>query len=157
MFRKQAARAAEEAIPEELIANIPVVGATPMGKETTSFAIEEEIILMPPPTATAAAPPGDASPTAGSEAAPIGEMTDAPPASPGAALAAQFRYEMGEALARELDRAEQAMLAAVSDLETRLARAEAELATARAEAERERALREATEARLKAFKELALR
>ena len=64
---------------------------------------------------------------------------------------------MGEAFARELDRAEANLGAALGDLEQRLAQAERALAEKTAEADRERTAGIETEARLKAFEDLALR
>jgi hypothetical protein len=131
MSRRQSARVQEEPIPEELIANIPTVGSGATVEAEVSFsAVEDE--------QAAAAPP---------EGAPLTPS----------ALAQQLRYEMGEAFARELDRAEQTLNGALADLEARVAAAEAALAEATAQATKEREAREAAEARLKAFKELALK
>lgn len=154
MSRRQSARVHEEIISEELIANIPVVGGVSSAGEATTFAIEhEEVIYTAAPAAEDPLPLADGEQTEGSDAT----TPTTPPLSPGATIAAQLRYDLGEAFARELDRAEQSVAAAMADMETRLNAAEAELATVRAQAERDRAARESAEARLKAFKDLALR
>lgn len=138
-----------ERIPDDLIANIPVLGSEAErrgagAEEVVTFVpVDDEVILVAPnpdplvedPKPTAAPPtPGQAS-----------------------AVVAQLRYEMGEVFARELDRAEATFIAALGDLETRLAAAEKALVSSYAQAQEERELREQTEARLKAFKDLALR
>lgn len=139
MSRRQASRVQEE-IPEDLLASIPDVNAK---VDETTFAIEhEEVIALP--AADADAPSADGLPPG------IG-------GSAAASLAQQLRYDLGEALARELDRGAETIAAAVSDLETRLMEAESALAAAQAEVERERAARETAERRLQAFKELALK
>lgn len=148
MFRRQAARAQEEPIPDELIANIPVVG----DEATTVFSpvesdMDDVILVTPPPAAEGPKTP---------EEDPVPETVTASE-SAGAALAAQLRYDMGEAFARELDKAENAFSAAISDIEKRLVEAEAALVRAHQAAQREREAREAAENRLKAFKELALK
>lgn len=148
LFRRQAARAQEEPIPEDLIASIPVV-AGKNDADATTFAIEHEEVIAVPPAPPSDAPQLDAGLDA--SAAPPG------PANAGSAVAQQLRYDLGEALARELDRGVEAIGAAFAEIEARLAQAEADLAAARAEAEHERALRETAEKRLSAFKELALK
>lgn len=121
----------EDPIPEDLLASIPTVDK-PVGG--TTFAIEsEEVIAVPPPAAAVGG------------------------ASLGAALAQQLRYDLGEALARELDRASEAFATNIADLETRLQQAEAALMATHQELERERGSRELAEKRLAAFKELALK
>ena len=145
LSRRQAARQ-EESIPEDLIASIPLL--TEAGEvEHTTFAIEHEedssVMPAPAPEETLQMPPPAEDP--------------ATPLSTGATLAQQLRYDLGEALARELDRGSEAITAAMGDLEARLAQAEADLAAARAEVEHERNARETAEKRLAAFKELALK
>lgn len=145
LFRRQVARAQEDHIPDELIANIPLVAKDAPPAEDTLFVIEsEEIIVVSPPE-----------PQASDRSEP--SNAGVPPEPVPSGLAAQLRYEMGEAFARELDRAEAAMNAALGELETRLAAAEADLASAREEVERERQARINMERRLAAFKELALK
>ncbi|HUR70166.1 MAG TPA: hypothetical protein VM370_13060 [Candidatus Thermoplasmatota archaeon] len=144
MFRRQAAataRGQEETISEDLLANIPVVGAQ---ADAVFETLDEEVIVMPPPASS----PHARDPTP--ESAPASDAVTSP-------LAQQLRYELGEAFARELDRAEQSLHAALTDMEARLAAAETALAQAKGAADKERAARLEAEARLKAFKELALR
>lgn len=133
----------EESIPEDLIASIPIL-ARP-GEVSTTFAIEREEAL--------------ATQAASDDAIGRSPAADEPAlrASTGTNLAQQLRYDLGEALARELDRGAETIASAFSEMEGRLARAEADLASARAEVERERAARETAEKRLAAFKELALK
>lgn len=157
MSRRQSVRVQEDIISEELIANIPVVGGASSAREATTFAIEHEEVIYAPPGAPEDALAVAAEDRGGEPALDGSDASPAPALSPGAAIAAQLRYDLGEAFARELDRAEQSVAAAMADMEARLTIAEAELATARAEVERERAAREGAESRLKAFKELALR
>lgn len=127
----RSARAQDDTIPEDLLASIPVVDKA---QATTTFAIESEEPLV-------GAPP----------AAVQGGL------SLGAALANQLRYDLGEALARELDKASEAFASNIADLESRLAQAETALMSTHQELERERDAREGAERRLAAFKELALK
>ena len=71
-------------------------------------------------------------------------------------LAEQMRYEMGEAFARELDRAANMVSGAVADLELQLARLHEQVGALQAENEELRKARAEAERRLNAFKELAL-
>lgn len=134
----------EEPIPDELLANIPVVG----DESTTVFVAveaedEDDVLVTPAPMAPQA-----------EEVVLETKMADE---SAGPALAAQLRYDMGEAFARELDKAEASIAGAIGDLEKRLSQAEAALIRAHEAANREREAREQAEARLRAFKDLALR
>lgn len=128
---RQPSRVQEESVPEDLIASIPVV---PSGQEeTTTFAIESEDVVAAPPSGTFT------------------------PGAIGAALSQQLRYELGEALARELDRAADSFASQISDLEQRLAQAESALMATHGALAAERDARETAEKRLAAFKELALK
>lgn len=128
---RPSARTHEEPIPDDLLASIPVVDK---GNAATTFEIEtEEVIAAPPPAAALAG------------------------GSLGAALAHQLRYDLGEALARELDKASETFAGNIADLEARLTQAEAALMATHQELEREREMREGAERRLAAFKELALK
>lgn len=110
---------------------------------TTTFAIEsEEIVAAPAPEASAA---------------PFVPRTTGNPGNLGHQLASQLRYDLGEALARELDRASEAFAANVAELEARLEQAEQALMATHKALELERDAREGAEKRLAAFKELALK
>lgn len=143
---RQSARAHEEPISEDMLANIPVVGAGAEPQMTT-FAIESEEPLAMPPAGGAleGTPP------------PMPDATLHAPGAIGAQLSQQLRYDLGEALARELDRASETFAASIADLENRLAQAEKALMSTHDELNRERDARELAEKRLSAFKELALK
>lgn len=112
---------------------------------STTFAIEsEEVIAAPAPDAAAPL------------AQPVPTITGNP-GNLGHQLASQLRYDLGEALARELDRASEAFAANVADLESRLQQAEQALMATHKALELERDAREGAEKRLAAFKELALK
>lgn len=136
---RQAARVQEE-ISEDLLASIPIVGKGGEEESATVFVpvADDEVIAMPPSPAAPAAAGAPAEESAGA----LG-------------VAAQLRYQMAEALARELDRAEQSVATALADFEGRIASLEEQLAKTRAEAEEARKGREHAERKLKAFKELA--
>lgn len=72
------------------------------------------------------------------------------------AIGEQMRYEMGEAFARELDRAAGMVSAAVADLELQLARLHEQVSALQSENEELRKARNEAERRLNAVKELAL-
>lgn len=117
---------AQDEIPEELIANIPVVDEE--GGDTVFVPVsnEEETTMMSTQNAKQSA------------------------------LADQMRYEMGEAFARELDRAANMVAGAVADLEAQLARLHEQVTALQNENEELRSARTEAERKLNAFKELAL-
>ncbi|HET6404225.1 MAG TPA: hypothetical protein VFH78_06220 [Candidatus Thermoplasmatota archaeon] len=127
---RASSRANDDPIPEDLLNSIPDVGK---GGAATTFAIEAEEVIAPP--------------------APAG----VPGQSVSAALAQQLRYDLGEALARELDKASETFASNIADLEARLQQAEAALMATHQALDAERDAREAAERRLQAFKELALK
>lgn len=133
-----------DAISDDMMANIPVVGDLGEDATTTFHEVDDDVIFVAP-SAVPRAQPSDS-----------GDEEGAAP-SRVSALAQQLRYEMGEAFARELDRAEASFTGALGDLETRLAEATAALVEAQAAVERERAARTDAEARLRMFKDLALK
>lgn len=139
---RQPARVHEETIPEDLLASIPVVAGEAKPAEMTTFAIESEEAIPMPPSAPAQGP---SAPSILS------------PGAIGAQLSQQLRYDLGEALARELDRASETFAASIADLENRLQQAESALMATHQELARERDARETAEKRLTAFKELALK
>jgi hypothetical protein len=133
---RQPSRVHEETVPEELLASIPTVPAA-RADELTTFAIESEESVS----------------LSGGEPPPAVHM----PGTIGAAISQQLRYDLGEALARELDRAAETFAGQISDLETRLQQAEAALMATHQELANEREARENAEKRLSMFKELALK
>lgn len=133
-------RAQAETIPEDLLESIPVVGKA---EASTTFAIESEEVIGSP---TGAAPLG-----------PLPAPMSGNPGNLGHQLASQLRYDLGEALARELDRASESFASNIADLESRLQQAEQALMATHKALELERDAREGAEKRLAAFKELALK
>lgn len=114
LSRRQAVPAHDE-IPDELLANIPVVP----GEDTVFVPVEEN---------------------------PAASTT----------LAEQLRYDMGEAFARELDRAALRISAALADMTAQLARLHEQVGALQTENEELRASRAEIERKLNAFKDLAL-
>lgn len=142
MFRKQGARGVDESIPEDLIATIPVVGAH--AESTVFVPVHDD------------AEGGDVAVQARGRGRASAEDDGAPAYAASGGIAAQLRFDMGEAFARELDRAEQAVAAAVGDLEQQVARLFEQVNALQAENDDLRKARDRAERKLKAFQELAL-